>query len=345
MPREMEGPPPMTDDDLILAGDIGATKTNLALFKRASFPGRALRQRKYTNRQAGGLTDLVASFLAEGREKPTLACFGVAGPIRNNRVRMTNLHWLIDGRELAHRFTIEKIFLINDLVATAMGAPLLGTDELFSVNEGNKDPRGNIGVIAPGTGLGEAFLLQENNRRLPVASEGGHADFAPRNRQQLALLDFLWKRDQHVSVEKVCSGIGLPNIYAFLAASFPVSKDPVVSQTARGEQTPRIVEAALVALKAGDKDHICVRTIAVFFDVLAAEAANVALKALTTGGIYIGGGLCPRMLPVLLTDRFMDLFVRGVYREMLAEIPVSIILNAKTALLGAAAYGLERSAQ
>ncbi len=335
----------MTDDDLILAGDIGATKTNLALFERASFPKKVLRETKYKNREFFGITDIVASFLAEGREKPTLACFGVAGPVRNNRVRMTNLNWLIDGRELARRFTIGKIFLINDLVATAMGAPLLGEDELFPVNAGKKDPMGNIGVIAPGTGLGEAFLLQENNRRLAVASEGGHADFAPRNRQQLELLDFLWKREQHVSIEKVCSGIGLPNIHAYLAASSPGSEDPVVSQAAQGEQTPCIVQTALAALEAGDQDHICLRTISVFFDVLAAEAANLALKVLSTGGIYIGGGLCPRMLPVLQTDRFMDIFVRGVYREMLAEIPVSIILNAKTALLGAAAYGLERSAQ
>ena len=335
----------MTDDGLILAGDIGGTKTNLALYPQVSFPGKPLRERKYINKQATSFTDLIASFLAEGREKPTLACFGVAGPVRNNRVRMTNLDWIIDGRELAYRFTIEKIFLINDLVATAMGAPLLGEDELFSVNAGKKDPVGNIGVIAPGTGLGEAFLLQENNRRLPVASEGGHADFAPRNRQQLELLNFLWKRERHISVEKVCSGIGLPNIYAFLAASSPVSEDFAVSQAERGEQTPLIVQAALAALKAENKGHICVRTLSVFFDILAAEAANVALKVLTTGGIYIGGGLCPRMLPVFTTDRFMDLFVRGVYREMLAEIPVSIILNAKTALLGSAAYGIERSAQ
>lgn len=335
----------MTDDDLILAGDIGATKTNLALFERVSFPGGALRERKYKNREYCGITNIVASFLREVREKPTLACLGVAGPIRNNRVRMTNLDWLIDGRQLARRLKMENIILINDLVATAMGAPLLGEDELFPVNAGKKDPMGNIGVVAPGTGLGEAFLLRKNNRLLPVASEGGHADFAPRNRQQLALLDFLWKREQHVSVEKVCSGIGLPNIYAFLVASSPGSEDPAVSRTARTERTPLIVQTALAALEAGNKSHICLRTLSVFFDILAAESANVALKVLTTGGIYIGGGLCPRMLPVLATDRFMDFFVRGVYREMLADIPVYIILNAKTALLGAAACGIERSAQ
>ncbi len=332
------------DDTLILAGDIGATKTNLALYRRASFPEIPLRERKYINRQAAGFTDILASFLAEGREQPNSACFGVAGPVHDERVRMTNLDWLIDGRKLSHRFKIENIFLINDLVATAMGTPLLRDDEIISVNTGEKDPVGNVGVIAPGTGLGEAFLLQANKRRFPVASEGGHADFAPRNRQQLELLAFLWKREDHVSVEKLCSGIGLANIYDFLAASASFSEE-VVNCTDRAERTPVIVRTALEAFRAGDMSHLCVRTILVFLDILAQESANTVLKVLATGGVYIGGGLVPRMLPFFTADRFMALFARGVYREMLVKIPVSIILNTKTALLGAAAYGIEHSSR
>ena len=333
----------MSNHDLILAGDIGATKTNLALFERASFPKKALRELKYKNREYSGITDIVASFLSEGLEKPALACFGVAGPVRDNRVRMTNLDWLLDGYQLARRLGMEEIVLINDLVATAMGAPLLREEELFPINGGKKDPMGNMGVIAPGTGLGKAFLLRQNNRLLPVASEGGHADFAPRNRQQLALLDFLWQREQHVSVEKVCSGIGLVNIHDFLAASAPDYEDPAVRRTARAERTPIIVQTALAALAAGNRTHVSLRTLSLFWDILAAEAANLALEVLATGGIYIGGGLCPRMLPVCAADRFMDIFIRGVYREMLADIPVYIIRNAKTALIGAAACGLELS--
>ncbi len=334
----------MGNHDLILAGDIGATKTNLALFERASFPKKALRELKYKNREFGGITDIVASFLSKGREKPTLACFGVAGPIRDNRVRMTNLDWLIDGRQLARELTMEEIVLVNDLVATAKGAPLLGEDELFQINGGKKDPKGNMAVIAPGTGLGKAFLVRRNKHLLPVASEGGHVDFAPRNRQQLALLDFLWQREEHVSVEKVCSGIGLVNIHDFFTSSLD-AEDPAVTSTAPDERTPIIVQTALTALQAGNSSHISLRTVALFWEILAAEAANLALDVLATGGIYIGGGLCPRMLSVCVKDRFMDIFVRGVYREMLSDIPVYIILNPKTALLGAAACGLELKRQ
>ncbi len=201
-----------------------------------------------------------------------------------------------------------------------------------------------MAVIAPGTGLGKAFLVRRNKHLLPVASEGGHVDFAPRNRQQLALLDFLWQREEHVSVEKVCSGIGLVNIHDFFTSSLD-AEDPAVTSTAPDERTPIIVQTALTALQAGNSSHISLRTVALFWEILAAEAANLALDVLATGGIYIGGGLCPRMLSVCVKDRFMDIFVRGVYREMLSDIPVYIILNPKTALLGAAACGLELKRQ
>ncbi len=329
-------------NNVILAGDIGGTKTNLALYRAASFPGRPIRESRYVNNRARDFTNLIASFLAGGREKPTVACFGVAGPIREEGwVQMTNLDWRIDGADLAHRFDIKNVFLVNDLVATAMGAPLLSQKELYTVNTGTP-VKGNIAVLAPGTGLGEAFLVQDDGRYVAVASEGGHVDFAPRDRRQLELLAFLRHRETHVSVEKVCSGIGLPNIYDFLATSSPVPADFAEKVVAEKDPTPLIVKTALTAVNTADMDHICVRTLRLFLDILAAEAANVSLKILATGGVYIGGGILPRILPLFREERFMEVFVRGVYSKMLAEIPLYIILNPKTALIGAAACGMQR---
>lgn len=333
----------MMNNGLLLAGDIGGTKTTLALYKRDSFPGKPIHEASFKNSQAGGLAELITSFLGDGREKPAVACFGVAGPIRNGWVRMTNLNWCIDAHQLAQFLDLKNVFLINDLVATALGATLLPKNELATLNVGRVGQGGNIAVLAPGTGLGEAFLLREDNQLIPVASEGGHADFAPRNRQQLALLEFLLRSEKHVSVEKVCSGIGIPNLYDFLTAS---SGHPVDSQQkfyAKKDRTPIIANTAMEAFKAGDMSHLCVQTLRLFVDILAAEAANLALKVLATDGIFIGGGIPPRVLPFFKPDQFMAVFSRGVYSEMLSAIPIHIILNPKTALLGAAAYGMKRT--
>ena len=332
----------MTVDPLLLAGDIGGTKTTLALYDVTSWPAAPICERTFVNRETTGLGPLITQFLQESDKQPTTGCFGVAGPIRDNRVQMTNLDWLLDAKELARASGFSKVFLINDLVTTAMGAGLLPENELTTINSGTLHPEGTIGVLAPGTGLGEAFLLNHNNRRLPVASEGGHASFAPRNREQLDLLDYLLKQENHISVEKVCSGLGLPNIYAFLTTRMEPPELLTRELRQGGDPTPILVNTALKSLAAGKLDHICVQTLQLFVDILAAEAANLALKVLATGGIFIGGGLPPRILPFFQGDRFMNLFARGVYRDMLADIPVHIILNPKTALLGAAAYGIEQ---
>jgi len=255
---------------------------------------------------------------------------------------MTNLDWLIDGRELEHKCGLDQVFLINDLVATAMGSVLLPDEGLNAINIGHQRPEGTIGVLAPGTGLGEAFILRQHKQLFPVASEGGHASFAPRNRQQLELLDFLLQKEQHISVEKVCSGLGLPNIYAFLATRMEQPRDLQQKLAQAADQTPILVNTALKAHSAGDQHHICVHTLQLFIDILAAEAANLALKVLATGGIYIGGGIPPRILPFFNNKQFMAVFARGVYWEMLGDIPIHIILKPKTALLGAAAYGMEQ---
>jgi len=330
----------MTNNGLFLAGDIGGTKTTLALYEGGSSPGKPIREQIFINSQAANLTELITTFLDDGKEKPAVACFGVAGPIQDGRVRMTNLDWRINARELGRSLDIEHVFLVNDLVATAMGATLLPKNELATINAGRAVRGGNIAVLAPGTGLGEAFLLAGDNSYIPLASEGGHADFAPRNRQQLELLAFLMGREKHVSVEKVCSGLGIPNLYDFLTTSLKQPENLKRKLIKAKDRTPILVNAAMEALRDGEMHHICVLTLRLFVDILTAEAANLALKVLATGGIFIGGGIPPRILPFFKTDQCMAVFVRGVYSEMLAEIPIHIILNPKTALLGAAAYGM-----
>ncbi len=332
----------MKTNTLLLAGDIGGTKTTLALYTVNSRPGPPLREHTFSSRRTKGLNELITTFLEQGKERPTFGCFGVAGPIQNDRVQMTNLDWLIDARQLEQSCGLAKVFLINDLVATAVGALNLPAGELSTMNVGRPQPLGAIGVIAPGTGLGEAFILRAKEFYLTGASEGGHAGFAPRNHQQVALLDFLLQQEEHISVEKVCSGLGLPRLYDFLATQNHRPEDLHKKVAAASDRTPILVNAGLEALASGDTNHICVQTLQLFIDILAAEAANLALKVLATGAIYIGGGIPPRIRPFFKPKHFMDIFSHGVYHEMLADIPVHIILNPKTALIGAASYGMNQ---
>lgn len=333
----------LTTEGLLLAGDIGGTKTTLALYASDSWPGPPLREQVFSNSQVDDLTSLIFTFLAEETKIPIVACFGVAGPVHEDRVRMTNLDWILDARKLEQECWLQRVFLINDLVATAIGAIQLLKDELVTINIGAPQAKGNIGVLAPGTGLGEAFVYQQDNTILPMASEGGHSSFSPRNPEQIALLQFLLKNEDHVSVEKVCSGLALPQLFAFLSSRMPAPKELQQELAAAADQTPILIRTALTALESGAEDHICIHMLRLFTDILAAEAANLALKMLTTGGIYIGGGLSPRIIPFFSSERFMHFFARGVYRKLLANIPVHIILNPHTALIGAAAYGMNQS--
>ncbi len=331
----------MTTTKLLLAGDIGGTKTTLALYATGNL-AQPVCEQTFQNRQASGLAQLITTFLRQEKELPAVGCFGVAGPVRDGRVKMTNLDWRIDELEIARACGLERVILINDLVATAVGAVLLPRHELFPINQGQPRDEGTIGVLAPGTGLGEAFVLRQDSRSIPVASEGGHASFAPRSKEQLELLAFLLQREQHVSVEKVCSGLGIPNIYSFLTTRMQPPEGLQQKVAVADDPTPILVQAALKALENGDLNHICVKTLHLFVDILAAEATNLTLKVMATGGVFIGGGLPPRILPFFKPERFMSIFARGVYREMLAKIPVHILLNPKTALIGAAAYGMNR---
>lgn len=316
----------------VLAGDIGGTKTTLALYGQT---GEVLRETTFKNHKFDSLQSVIRSFLTGLDHQPARACFGIAGPVKGNRVRMTNLDWTIDGRELADHFALEHVLLVNDLVATTAGAVLLPADSLVTINNGRIDPKGTIGVLAPGTGLGQSFAVKVNNRLQPFPSEGGHCSFAPRNQEQIRLLEFMLEKRPHVSVEQVCSGMVIPDLYAFMTMHSPEPEWMAKRRMESDDQTPVIVQAANEALAGGPACEPAVRTVQLFVDILAAEAANLALKVLATGGIYLGGGMPPRILSFFDQERFMHIFCRGVYREMLAGIPVHIIRDTKTALIGA----------
>lgn len=329
----------MAVKDILLAGDIGATKTSLGLYDQS---GRQLGQGTVQNGAHRNFDDLLTGFLAGQRVIPSCACIGVAGPVIDQAVTLTNLDWSLEAGQLAQRHRFRQVWLINDLVATALGATLLAPADLHPLNPGTPRPGSVRAVLAPGTGLGEAFLVPGAAGDKPLPTEGGHASFAPRNREQIDLLAHLLAHQGHVAVEQVCSGLAIPTLFDFMARRCPPPAWLETELAAAGDRTPVIARAALQALDGGPACETAVRTLRLFADILADEAANLVLKTLAFGGLFIGGGLAPRLLPFLRADAFMAVFARGAHREMLATLPVQVILNPQTALLGAAAYGRSR---
>ena len=327
------------ENTYLLAGDIGGTKTSLALYESAGGPGAPLAEETIRNDSVSGLEEIIAAFLQNTGISPQYGCFGVAGPVINNQVQLTNRDWFLDGDKLKKQFNLQSVSLINDLVATAMGAVYLPDNALHTLNNGQPDPQGAVAVLAPGTGLGEAFLIRAGDRLMPCPSEGGHSSFAPVNDRQARLLSFMLQKVEHVSTEMVCSGLGIPNLYDFLKTEIDETPEFAARISREDDPAKIISEAALDAL---DKDkpeqNLPLQTMRLFVDILASEAANLVLKVLATGGLYIGGGIPPRILPFLETKHFMKSFSQGGYRDMFSMIPVHIILEPKTALIGAAAY-------
>lgn len=324
---------------MLLAGDIGATKTSLAVFSSEVGPRAPLVEATFPSANYPNLEALAREFLAQFSLPVERAVFGVAGPVVGGRVAVTNLPWVLDEAQLQEALNLSSVCLLNDLEAIAYAVPFLERADLQTLNEGEPAPGGAIAIIAPGTGLGEAFLTWDGSRYRPHPSEGGHTDFAPNNLFEIKMLRYLQGRLGHVSCESVCSGRGLPNIYAYLKESGYVEEPPWLAEklAATEDPTPIIVNAAL-----NKECELCVTALNVFVSILGAEAGNLALKVLATGGVYLAGGIPPRILPALETGRFMDAFKRkGRMSDLLARIPVHVILNPKVALLGAACFGLE----
>jgi glucokinase len=327
---------------MLLAGDIGGTKTNLAVFSSETGFRKPYAEATYASIDYPGLEVLVQEFLAQHDFPVDRASFGVAGPVVDGRATITNLPWMMDENQLQQALHIPSVRLLNDLDAIAHSVPYLESQDLLTLNEGQAVSGGAIAVIAPGTGLGEAFLTWDVSHYKAHTSEGGHADFAPTNTIQVELLRYLLTRFPHVSFERICSGKGLPNIYDYLKDS-GYAEEPrwLAEQLATTQdRSPIIVNNALDKEKAC---KLCIATLNTFVSILAAEAANLALKVFSTGGVYLGGGIPPRILPFLKDKQFMQAFThKGRFTQMLAQMPVHIILNPKVALLGAAIHGFEK---
>ncbi len=326
---------------MLLAGDVGGTKTNLAIFAPGRSPRAPLVKAQFRSSDYPGLEAVIRAFLAQVDVRVKRASLGVAGPVARGRTVATNLPWVIDRDLLRDALGLDKLILMNDLVAIANGIPILGPDDLRTLNEGRSVEGGTIAVIAAGTGLGESFLTWDGTRYRPHASEGSHADFAPTDPLQAGLLRYLQERFEHVSYERVCSGLGIPNIYAYLKEKRYGPEPPWLAEllAAADDPTPVIVDAAL---DTAQPCALCALTLETFVSILGAEAGNLALKLLATGGVYLGGGIPPRILPALEKGGFLSAFRhKGRLSELVAHIPVHVILNPETALFGAARRGLE----
>ncbi|WFP49920.1 glucokinase [Methylomonas sp. EFPC3] len=323
---------------MILAGDIGGTKTVLALIETLGDGSlNCLREQTFASGEFASFDEILDLFL-NGSGKVSAACFGIAGPVLNQRCQTTNLPWLLDGAELKQRLGTERVKLLNDLEAMAIGMLHLQTQDFIELNPNAEAQTGNIAVIAAGTGLGEAILHWDGNNYHPIATEGGHCDFAPQNPQQDRLLAYLrQKYPAHVSWERVLSGLGFSNIYDFLVDSRYAPPCPAIPAAADAAGVDR--NALISRLGVDGEDPVCRETVRLFAELYGTEAGNLALKAFASGGVFIGGGIGPKIRPILESGEFLQAFVaKGRFQAMLSKVPVKLALNPRTPLLGAMHY-------
>jgi glucokinase len=331
---------------VIIAGDVGGTKCNLALYKvGADDHFEIVAQETFASRDYSSLEDVSADFLsipavARHRHETTAACFGIAGPVIDGTVRTTNLPWVASEEGLTRVFESDRVALINDLEATGHGVLHLLPDELVCLNQGRSEPKGHRCLIAAGTGLGEALLVNHGGTIFPIPSEGGHCSFAPTTKEQSELLAFLSREYDHVSYERVLSGPGLMNIYRFVREDGTRELPEVEEQIERADDPSAAVSTA--ALRGASP--ATVRALGLFISVYGAETGNLALKAKALGGVYVGGGIAPKIRGQLENGAFLESFLaKGRMRPLLEKMPLHLVLNPKTALLGAAVCASEMS--
>ncbi len=314
---------------MILAGDIGGTHTRLALFEH----GKKIVEKKFRSPEYPGLEAVVEEFLREEKKTISKACFGIAGPVRNGRCKTTNLPWIVDAASLSQKLKVPTVRLINDLEANAYGLKVLKKEELCLLQKGEPAQTGNRALIAAGTGLGEAGLFWDGKEHHPFACEGGHADFAARNQDEWELFCYLEKKFGHVSYERVLSGSGLCSIFQFLVETRRVSCSAEMEKEMKNPEFAKVISEHGVK----NKDEACVLTLDWFISFYGAEAGNLALKCSSLAGLYIGGGIAPRILEKLKKGPFLRSFLdKGRFHGFLESIPVWVVLNDDAALLGAA---------
>ncbi len=327
-------------DEFILAGDIGGTKTSLSLYDKNKGPGTPLEKKTFASRDFDSLKSIVETYLSQKSVQICMAIFGVAGPVKDGCVETTNLPWTLTEASLRSAVDDAPVTLINDLTAAAHAIPYLEKTDLRSINQGKPEPQGPLGLVSPGTGLGEAFLTWNGQEYQAHPSEGGHCSFAPTNQNQLELLDFLLPKYGHVSYERVCSGNGITNLYAYMKEIRQIPEpDWLKTQLADADDpNPVLFRAALQ-----DNVKIAVKTLKLFIEILANEASNLTLKVMATGGIYIGGGIPPRLMDLIDLERFMMAFTnKGRFDDWLETVPIHVIVKPETALFGAACFGFEQ---
>jgi glucokinase len=327
---------------MILAGDIGGTNARLAYFQPQNGHLRLISERIFPSREHSELGEIVVKFLDDSSTRPEAACFGIAGPVRNGRVETSNLPWVIEQSLLAKQIHLPATLLINDLEAIAWGIGGLSAADVVPLNAVAGPAVGNQGVVAPGTGLGEAGLFWDGKLHYVFACEGGHADFAPQNDLQIELLRFLKSRFGHVSYERVLSGPGLVNVYEFLRDAGLAKESPeLAAQISAGDPAAAISKAAMEG-----SCELAEKALDIWMSVYGAEASNLVLKVMATGGLFLAGGISPKILNKLKGPIFMESFLdKGRLRPLLEAIPVQVVTNDKAGLLGAARCAAVRASR
>jgi glucokinase len=320
-------------DHCILAGDIGGTKTNLGIFTSGKRRPLLKFFETYPSRECRDLESIITLFLKKYPVDIQSACFGIAGPVHNGACRVTNLPWEVRESGIKKRFKFKYVQLINDLTATSYAVPFLTRNEIQTVNKGHAQKNGNLALIAPGTGLGEALVVRENGGYGPVTSEGGHVDFAPNNEKEIELWRYLKKRYGHVSLERILTGQGLTDIYAFMTSRRKSRGDIKIIQEMKKSDPAMVISQAAIK----GEPASCKTALDMFVSILGAAAGNLALTGMTKGGVYLGGGIPPKILPKLRDGTFFSSFIdKGRFKGLLVDMPVYVILNSSAALLGAA---------
>lgn len=324
----------------LLAADIGGTKSDLAMYDLECGDSRSLFTKRYENIHYSGIEEIITAFLAESSYSPSIGCFAVAGIINGVEAYLTNLPWLVNCDTLAQQFGLDTTYLINDLTAISSALSLLGSEDVMEVQKGVQRGGRVKGIVAPGTGLGQGFVVDSDGQFFVSGCEGGHTDFGPVNEEQIALLQWMQKKESPVSYEMVIAGPGLMNLYDFYkeALSFDES-DWVKEEMAKvADRTPVIIAAAIQDTPC----PLCVKVVDLFMTILGSEAANLALKLYATGGIYLGGGILPRLKDVFDFSLFLQSFQnKGPMTELLKSIPIYLILRNDAALLGIRNYACQ----